>query len=467
MTTESSEIVRNMFNLNKDEKIYDDFGCNLLLDKIKYHGRIYLTENFLCFSSNTFKSNLILPYHDVIELNKSKKNFIILKVKNQPYDKYEFNSFNQFDIFYKRIKNICKAYVLKLSKNSNEKINIILSDSESEDDNDSNSENEFNNNNNNKNNLLEKKNSLNSSINTTNINNINNDNEKKDLITEVKFRNYDKKIYTEIACVTINLPIDEFYNKYQAMEPETYIGKFYDQLEGHSNWSVTDWIKNEENELKRTIKFTMVIKGIPFVNKCDVTREQKLYRDNEGNFFIDEITTNKGIPTADSFRIEIFLEFYKFNNKTVFRIYFYVRFVKTCFIKGVVQNTAKVQTQESTENWLKFIKNHNDNVENYQPLKKKGESSKKLLHGMEKERSFIKNENKFFDKKILKYLMFDIIDFIKKILMNKSNILLILVILNFLFVICIYNKQKKEIEMVKENLNELKNLSLLLKKKRK
>ena len=63
--------------------------------------------------------------------------------------------------------------------------------------------------------------------------------------------------------------------------------------------------------------------------------------------------------------------------------------------------------------------------------------------------------------------MFDIIDFIKKILMNKSNILLILVILNFLFVICIFNKQKKEIEMLRENLNDLKNLSFLLKKKRK
>ena len=464
MTTESSEIVRNMFNLNKDEKIYDDFGCNLLIEKNKYHGRIYLTENFLCFSSNTYKSNLTLPYHDVIELNQSKKNFIILKVKNQLYDTYEFTSFNKFDICYKRIKNVCKAYVIKLSKNSNEKFNIIFSDSESEDEEDSNSEND---NTNNKNELL-KKNSLNSSsINTPNIDNKNNDNinDKKDLMTEVKFRNYDKKIYTEIACVTINLPIDEFYNKYQAMEPDTYIGKFYDQLEGHSNWSVTDWIKNEENELKRTIKFTMVITGIPFVNKCDVTREQKLYRDNEGNFFIDEITTNKGIPTSDSFRIEIFLEFYKFNNKTVFRIYFYVRFVKTCFIKGVVQNTAKAQTKESTENWLKFIKNHNDNVENYQPLKNKSESSKKLLHGMEKERSFNKSVN--FNKKILKYLMFDIIDFFKQLLFDKFNILFILIILNFLFVICIYKKQKEEIEILKENLNELKSINFLLKNQKK
>ena len=48
-----------------------------------------------------------------------------------------------------------------------------------------------------------------------------------------------------------------------------------------------------------------------------------------------------------------------------------MRFVKSCFIKSLVQNTAKSQTHESTENWIKFNKNHNDNIENYQPLKKR------------------------------------------------------------------------------------------------
>jgi hypothetical protein len=51
MKTSSQESVRNLFSLNSNERVYDDFGC-AFSDVILYHGRLFLTENFICFNSN-------------------------------------------------------------------------------------------------------------------------------------------------------------------------------------------------------------------------------------------------------------------------------------------------------------------------------------------------------------------------------------------------------------------------------
>jgi hypothetical protein len=51
MKTESQDSVRLLFALPREEKIFDDFGCSLV-DGLSYHGRIYITENYICFNSN-------------------------------------------------------------------------------------------------------------------------------------------------------------------------------------------------------------------------------------------------------------------------------------------------------------------------------------------------------------------------------------------------------------------------------
>ena len=77
MKYDSQDSVRNLFNLPKEEKIYDDFGCSVV-DKINHPGRLYLTENFLCFNSTIigFSTKLTIPFNDITELKKSSKNTI-------------------------------------------------------------------------------------------------------------------------------------------------------------------------------------------------------------------------------------------------------------------------------------------------------------------------------------------------------------------------------------------------------
>ena len=142
MMSESQEQVRNLFNLSREEKILDDFGCSLS-EKIPIPGRLYLTEHYICFGSNLFGFNrkYSIAFNEINELI-LKKNIIEIKSKNNKKNKFSFTSFNNIQIVYKRIKSMCRSYNETISTISSEskgkeEINpILLSDSENSDDED-------------------------------------------------------------------------------------------------------------------------------------------------------------------------------------------------------------------------------------------------------------------------------------------------------------------------------------------
>ena len=141
MMSESQEQVRNLFNLNREEKILDDFGCSLS-ETIPIPGRLYLTEHYICFGSNLFGFNrkYSIAFNEITELFLKKTN-IEIKSKNNKKNKFSFTSFNNIQIVYKRIKSMCRSYNETISTSSSESkgkegaINpILLSDSEDSDD---------------------------------------------------------------------------------------------------------------------------------------------------------------------------------------------------------------------------------------------------------------------------------------------------------------------------------------------
>ena len=52
----------------------DDFSC-ALKKKVNIHGRLFCTDNFLCFYANIlgFKTKLVIPFKDVTNVIKSPK----------------------------------------------------------------------------------------------------------------------------------------------------------------------------------------------------------------------------------------------------------------------------------------------------------------------------------------------------------------------------------------------------------
>ena len=110
MMSDSQEQVRNLFNLHKEEKILDDFGCSLS-ETIPILGRLYLTEHYICFGSNLFGFNrkYLIPFNEITILSLKKAN-IEIESKNNKKNKFIFSSFKDVKIVYKRIKSMCRSY---------------------------------------------------------------------------------------------------------------------------------------------------------------------------------------------------------------------------------------------------------------------------------------------------------------------------------------------------------------------
>lgn len=70
--------MRELFSLPKKEVIFDDFGCAHSAG-IMHQGRMYITENYICFYSSVIgiSKKLIIPLNDVTRITKAKRFGII------------------------------------------------------------------------------------------------------------------------------------------------------------------------------------------------------------------------------------------------------------------------------------------------------------------------------------------------------------------------------------------------------
>lgn len=69
----SQQVVRNLFALPDQEDVLDDFSCGLR-KKIFIHGRLFCTDNFLCFYANIlgFKTKQVIPFRDIVAVRRVK-----------------------------------------------------------------------------------------------------------------------------------------------------------------------------------------------------------------------------------------------------------------------------------------------------------------------------------------------------------------------------------------------------------
>lgn len=102
--------MRELFALPKKEVIFDDFGC-AYRGGILHHGRMYLTENYICFYSSLVGMNkkIIIPIGDITKLTKTKTLGMIksIKIAQQGINKnYSFTSFADCDTTFKIIQKL-------------------------------------------------------------------------------------------------------------------------------------------------------------------------------------------------------------------------------------------------------------------------------------------------------------------------------------------------------------------------
>ncbi len=502
MKSDSQDSVRALFNLPKEEKIFDDFGCSVV-DTINHIGRLYLTENFICFNSSLigFSKKLIIPFNDIIELKKSSKSTIQVNVKNQKKDKYQFTSFNEIIIAYKRIKMMCRAYIDKITpipgkndENQN-KINIILSDSEEEDEEDD--ELIINSNNKKKENNVKRNNSTDIINNNNNINgNIQNksesnlqDNKDIDEDEVINFPPLDTN-QIENCKVVIDLSPKDFFKKYLTNAfIDTCYKSYYESLGDHINIVISDWRLNSDNNNNinnnnnnnnninynnnnnnnlfdcfadnskkiRNLSFSIRLTGVPFINQSDVEKKQILSIENDGKLIIRGSSMSVGVPYCSYFSIEDQYEIYPYKKgtKSILRIISWRNFIKSTFLQSTIEKTCKVEYQKESDTWIDFIKKKGNSVEKYSPGKKKKKDDKKegkLTHGVEKVQSFTRQPQINLQNFILMICdkIINEIDF-------KTCFLLFFIFIFYLKLSFKINSQKKEIKILLNALKQFNN----------
>ena len=520
MKSDSQDSVRTLFNLPKEEKIYDDFGCSVV-DTINHKGRLYLTENFICFNSSLigFSTKLIIPFNDIIELKKSSKNTIQVNVKNQKKDKYQFTSFKETIIAYKRIKMMCRAYIDKITptpgkndENKN-KINIILSDSEEEDEDDDdnliNIKNKINESNIKKNNSSE---ILNNNINE-NIKNNKSENNLKDIndIDEdevINFLPLDSNNKIENCKFVIDLSPKDFFKKYFTNASiDTCFKTYYDSLGDHFNIVITDWRLNSDNNNNninnninsnnninnnlnnnndnninnnnnnnnninnnnlfdcfadnsqkiRNLSFSIHLTGVPFINQSDVEKKQILSIENDGKLIIRGSSKSVGVPYCTYFTVEEQFEIYPYmkGKKSIVRVISWRNFIKSSFLQSTIEKTCKAEFQKDIDSWIDFIKKKGNSIEKYSPGKKKKKDDKKES----KLTHGVEKVQSFSQQPQINFqnIILMICDKIMNEIDFKTCFLLFFIFIFYLRLSCKINSQKKEIKIL---INTIKQLNI-------
>ena len=393
----------------KSDKAFEDFDCSYSLsEENSVKGKLYYTENFIEFKSESEENKVSIDYKDINKIILDNENKIEVETKEKIFN---FSSFEDSKAVFDKINMIYKLYNGKEKKE--EKDSISGSDS-------GNSDNDVDDENNKT--TPSSKYSLNSSISndatlkehnsikilkvtqsTSDIkklhlndeqdekkeiirNNSSNDlkiskklellelKEKEDNHTsteKIEFNKIDPNLDVIICTKIINLPPKELFEKYHTNKnKETSYHAYYDYVGEYSEVEVPDWepLEKKEDEFQkyeRKEKFCISLHGVPLINKSHVEKTCEYWVDDNGTYFFHTLSISTGVPLSDKFTFETTAEFHPYmnNTKTVFRTYVRTNIVKwTIFKMALIYQGKKTYTQE-IDKWFKFITEKGDKIE--------------------------------------------------------------------------------------------------------
>ncbi|KAG2379577.1 hypothetical protein C9374_006694 [Naegleria lovaniensis] len=110
-----NESVQKEFNLGPDEQVLDSFLCAYYESKMPQQGKMYITQNFVCFSSNIFgyKINLVIAFSDIKRIEKRMTAMIIpnaIEIFLKDNTSHFFGSFVFRDNVYKVLLALCSLH---------------------------------------------------------------------------------------------------------------------------------------------------------------------------------------------------------------------------------------------------------------------------------------------------------------------------------------------------------------------
>ena len=342
MATISREEIYDIFSLDKDETIIDDFNC-FLFETFPILGKLYLTENHFLFYSNIIFLNrkISIPINDFTKINLNDKNIEISSKTEENLEKqYKFCSNEDIKIIYEKIKSSVPKFTSDSENDSTEIFSRKTSSSEF------------------------------SFSKSSSKDNLTNNEKEEELNEEIIFNPIEPDVDFEICRKIININPKDLFNKYYTNKyPETSYEKFYEWVGDHSNIKISEWEKIESAEnsekFQRSEKFSLSLHGLPLVDHSEVSKISTYYIDKDGTYYISGSSKSEGIPFSDCFTIETKIELHPYNkgNKTVFRTYVRTNFLKSIFLKNLLISQTKKSYSEEINKWLEFIAEKGEKIE--------------------------------------------------------------------------------------------------------
>ena len=341
MTSTNTGELYDLFNLNEEEKIFDEFNC-FFIETFPIIGKLYLTENYILFYSNFCFMNktISIPFEEITKLELNNINVEIeSKNKENSNQKFKFFSNDDIHIIYDKIKTT-------LSKYSSELEAISRKTSASSDY---------------------------SSYSSSKDNLLIEENEQIDVCEEIKFAPINNDIDYEICKKIIDISPKDLFEKYYTKKfSQTSYEKYLEWVGDHSNIKISEWEKIEDEtnpekkeKFKNTEKFSLALHGVPLVDHSEVSKTSTYYIENDGTYIIEGSSKSEGIPYADNFTIETKIELYPYHrgNKTVFRTYVRTNFLKTTyFFDNILISQTKKSYTEEINKWLEFIQEKGEKI---------------------------------------------------------------------------------------------------------
>ncbi|CAD8065597.1 unnamed protein product [Paramecium sonneborni] len=346
----AKELLIQLFALPKGEIIFHDYSC-ALKSLISKYGRIFLSENHICFYANLAgsKINLVLKINDILKIESKNKNDIEIIMNNNK--QYCFSSFQD------------KDHVLNF-------MNALLQGQPLSNLNDSTVFNETSNN-------------EQSQIDNAEV--------------EIQFLKSESSTNQEICKFTFSFSLDKFFDFFIADNASLYSIYDHRQNEKDTDMNLTKWTVNEDSQdmYLREMKHVMKLTGVPFKDK---TRMHKLftYKKDEQKIIYTCTTHTLDVPYGNCFQAEEKWEITPLeDNKCILRVFVSVIFTKSTIMKNTIINRTMIGFKEDYEKWINNVKIKLEN----QAKQSKSSTISYSIHDFE---DSIKLDNQNIFNKILK-----------------------------------------------------------------
>jgi hypothetical protein len=309
----SQQVVRYLFSLPDEEDVLDDFSC-ALKRKISIHGRLFCTDNFLCFYANIlgFKTKQVIPFREVVSIKKHKGMSNTLEIACTNGKSYFLNSFIRAqDAF---------QFIYSLWRNSgyfNDENDDVGNWSDTEE------------------NAAEE--------------------EEKNSILSLPEEDIGDAVETFKGIIPVSP--QRFFELFVA-EDATFPFSAYCLNRGDTELEVTPWAENEElGGSTRELKFRTKINGPSIGPKSTRCHRVQNYNFVNKSLLIKTSSKALDVPYSSYFLVEDEWAITEVApDKSVFRTSVHVNFLKSTIFKGTIESRTHTDVAKDVEAWVTEVK---------------------------------------------------------------------------------------------------------------